>query len=53
MKNAFIGAAVGIAAVVALRRYGPQLEERAKAKCQEMMATKNEATPTAPACGCA
>ncbi len=37
MKKMIIGGAVGAAALVALRRFGPAIHERAMKKCQQMM----------------
>ena len=36
MKKVLIGAAVFVAAVAGLRRFGPALEERAMRKCEAM-----------------
>ena len=36
MKKVLIGAAVFAAALAALRRFGPALEERAMRKCEQM-----------------
>ncbi|HET7518345.1 MAG TPA: hypothetical protein VFN05_11735 [Actinomycetes bacterium] len=36
MKKVLIGAAVVVAALAALRRFGPALEERAMRKCEQM-----------------
>ena len=51
MRKTLIGAALGIAAVAAIHRFGPRVEERAMAKCHEMMSAKSEAAP--PPCACA
>jgi hypothetical protein len=37
MKKLIVGGAVLVLILVALRRFGPALGERAMAKCQEMM----------------
>ncbi len=36
MKKLLVGAAVLVAAVAALRRFGPALEQRAMRKCEQM-----------------
>jgi hypothetical protein len=45
MKNALIAAAALVAAVAALRRFGPALVERAMAKCEQMFENMPEDFP--------
>jgi hypothetical protein len=45
MKKVIIGAAVLVAAVAGLRRFGPALAERAMKKCQEMFDRMPEEFP--------
>ncbi|HEU5288026.1 MAG TPA: hypothetical protein VFV20_06450 [Candidatus Limnocylindria bacterium] len=49
MRKPIIGAVVAIAAIAAVRRFGPDLKERAKAKCHAMMS----APAAAPCCAAA
>ena len=37
MKKIIVGAVLVVGAIVALRRFAPELHERAMRKCQEMM----------------
>ena len=45
MKKVLIGAAVLVAALAALRRFGPALEERAMRKCEQMFDRMSEDFP--------
>ena len=45
MKKTIIGAAVFVAALAALRRFGPALGERAMSKCQQMFERMPEEFP--------
>ncbi len=45
MKKIIIGVAVFVAALAALRRFGPALGERAMSKCEEMFGRMPEEFP--------